>query len=133
MSLVDTIANAVAIADTVTHDLQDQTVVIIPWTGEDVFGTTTYDDPFPAAALVELSSKPSFSASGQLIETKANVTFLRPVPPTAALAGQTRTNPIDPRDIIILPDGTTGPIIRIGGFVNAQTHRPYMSEVTLGK
>ena len=35
-------------------------------------------------------------------------------------------------DIIILPDGTSGPIINSAGFVDAQTGHPILTQVYLG-
>jgi hypothetical protein len=133
VSLVDVIAGAVQIANQVTTDLQDRTVMHSAWIGDDAYGTSAYASPVARKALVDLSTAPRYSKQGESIETKATLTFLDVIPPTQANAGAIRANPIDPRDIITLPDGTTGPIIRIGGFVNADTHLPFVCEVTLGK
>ncbi len=44
-----------------------------------------------------------------------------------------RDFPIDARDVIILPDGTTGPIVHITGPPSdPKTGRPYFAEVWLG-
>lgn len=133
MSLTDVIASGVAIANQLTSDLQDKTVTIQFWTGQSGSGDSSYTLPKKFPALVDLSSKPIFTTGGTLLETKAYVAFLEPLPVTTAKAGQIRRQPLDERDIITLPDKTSGPIIKIGGFVNADTHRPYMSEVWLGR
>ncbi len=53
-------------------------------------------------------------------------------PPFDQQAFVFRQNPIDPRDKIVLPDGTTGPIVDVSGFVDQSTNLPYFSDVSLG-
>lgn len=51
----------------------------------------------------------------------------------SVVAGISREYPIDPRDVIILPDGTTGPIVNITGPpVDPGTNYVYFHEVWLG-
>jgi hypothetical protein len=134
LGLADVVASVIAIADSVTSDLQDDTVLHSAWIGGDAFGTSVYADPVPRRALVDVTTMASFQPAGELEKVKAIITFLELVPDTEANTDQLRQNPFDPRDILILPDGTTGPIIKIGGgLVNPLTHRPYMNEITLGK
>jgi hypothetical protein len=43
-----------------------------------------------------------------------------------------RRNPVDERDKIILPDGSTGPILKVKGFVDSETNLRFYSEIWLG-
>jgi len=67
---------------------------------------------------------------GQVITTKARLSFLAPIEPIAA---EGRQNPIDPRDILTLPSGLTGQIILEvpGVLLNPETNAPYVRTVWL--
>ena len=114
MGLRDIIASAVATADGVTKDLH-ATVTHTPWLG--------YDDAMGASvsrkALVEYKQSRVRTPSGQEVMSRAYVAFIYPVTVTY-------------QDIIILPDGTTGPIVAINGFADRKTGGPYLVEVYLG-
>ena len=69
------------------------------------------------------------TSTGADVVVRASVTFLTPL---TANGAETRTEPIDPRDKIILPDGTTGPIVNISGPVDPDTGAPFLFEVLLG-
>ena len=123
---------AIAIADEVTKDLGVQpTVTHQAWTGQDSKGRATYAAAVSRRAVVDLTRKQRTTASGVLITIIATVTILEPVAPNGA-AG--RREPIDPRDIITLPDGTTGPIVDAPDMVvDAATNRPLMNTVMLAE
>lgn len=130
MGLDDVIRGAVAVAKTVTSDLQPS-VTHEAWTGSGAgYGKSAYAVGVAYPALVErkhgLVSK---APAGELREVQAKITFLEPVTPNGATG---RTEPIDPRDILTLPDGTTGPILKTAGFISKSTGRPYLTEVWLG-
>jgi hypothetical protein len=129
MSLNAIIRNGIAIADNVTRDLQG-VVMHQSWLGTSGSGDVTFSAAVSRRALIDESEKPRFSQAGQLILTKAQLTFLDPIAPQEA-AG--RVNPVDSRDIFTLPDGTTGPVVSTSGFIDAETNQPYMISVTLGK
>ena len=61
--------------------------------------------------------------------TGAKVTILQPI---TANGTSGRTEPVDPRDKVTLPDGTVGPILDVAGLVNPDTGYPYMFEIWLG-
>lgn len=93
------------------------------------------DDFAPAVtrrALVDLTKRQRFTANGQLVMTFATLTFLDPIEDTVPNSGQTRQQPIDPRDVITLPDGGTAPIVQAGAFADSGTNRPFLQEVILG-
>jgi hypothetical protein len=129
MSLADVVRSGVAVADGITKPLQDD-VLHTPWTGDkDEFGNSTFASSVFRKALVEKKMQLITKADGQIVMAATKITFVEPVPPTIA-AG--RDNPIDGRDILTLSDGTTGPILTVGGFMDAGTHVPFVLQVYLG-
>jgi hypothetical protein len=68
-------------------------------------------------------------ANGQEVMQRATVTFIGPVTANGAVD---RQEPIDPRDKITLPDGSTGSILSIEGVADPSTSYPYMFVVALG-
>lgn len=105
------------------------------WVGQDEWGKPVYDPPSDQDsssifALVEQKLESRLdTATGRVIETKAKLTILKPVPPNGAGG---RIEPIDPRDLILLPDGTSGPIYLPQGMTNPGTGQPFMLEVWIG-
>jgi hypothetical protein len=133
------IRNGIAIINRTTVSLQVP-VVHKAWIGQTGFGETVFSQPVTRLAIVDQSAKPHFTPGGQMILTKATITFLAPIPPQTedgtAPDGtpSDRVEPIDSRDVFILPDGTTGPVVDVsGGLIDAGTNAPYFSKVTLGK
>jgi hypothetical protein len=125
------IRNGVALAKSMTSSLQ-VTVTVNHWRGQDSYGrptivTQTYQ------ALVERNARNIKMRDGQEVTAKSYILFLEPIAATTPLTGQTRENPIDERDQIILPDGQTGPILAVNGFMDGGTGAPYYTEVYLGR
>lgn len=129
MSLLTVLRSGVKIADKVTKPLQ-ATVMHAAWTGSDDYGAGSYATPVARRAIVDQQQHEHRTRSGELVATQAYIGFLEPIAPNGA-AG--RTEPIDPNDVIILPDGTSGPIVDISGFIDAGTGRPLFSEVWIGR
>lgn len=127
------IRGGIATLDSVTKSLQ-ATVTIFPWLGQDGFGK-----PILAAtgvaykAIVEYDPAPDRGANGVTLVVKAKVMILQPIPPTTPNANMARLNPIDNRDKVVLPNGTTGPIVGTPGVVDPTTNRPYFAEILIGK
>jgi hypothetical protein len=131
LNLSKIVSGAVKTASKLTVSLQ-AIVTWKAWTGNDQRGKNTYAT-YSIRALVEQEVKTQIDQStGQAIQTQAKITILDPLPVVAALSGFWRTNPVDNRDILILPDGTTGPAYRPGGFVNPDTNKPFLMEVWMG-
>lgn len=102
------------------------------WTGEDGDGTDTFAAPVSRRALVDLTKRVLSTPGGRLVMTFATLTFLDPISDTSATTGKVRENPIDPRDVITLPDGGTAPIVQTGGFADSGTTKPFLQETILG-
>lgn len=132
MGLADVVSSVIATAKRVTQDLQP-TVWHLAWVGQDELGKDKYAEAVEYGAIVEdLVEMRQDITTGSVVATRHRVAFLEPVPDTAPLRDHARQQPIDPRDQIVLPDGTTGPIVSIEGLVDRRTDRPFFSQVWLG-
>jgi len=127
MSLLDVVRAGVKIADSVTKPLQ-ATVNFQHFLSADGEGTRTYGGVVSLRAVVDWKQKHLRTSTGELSVSRASVLFLD----VAALAAATGGDGIDDNDIIVLPDGTTGPILDMGGFIDAGTGQPVATEVWLG-
>lgn len=116
--LRDIIADAVATADDLTSDIQPQ-VRLQRWTGQTGAGKPTYAAAVLEPAIVDWQQRRVRTKSGAEAVSRAYVGFLRPVA-------------IDEKDKITLPDGTTGPILDMSGFVDRATGAPFFVQVWLG-
>lgn len=126
--LASIVRKAVAIADKTTESLQ-ATVQHYAWLSESITGFVEYDDPVSLPALVEDRDEIRQVSTGQTVRARAKISFLKLVPPNGSPG---RQEPIDVRDKIVLPDGTSGPIVDIRGLVDPSTSRPYLPEVWIG-
>lgn len=134
MSLLDTLRAGIALANTITAPFQG-TVQHYAWTGQDGEGADTFSPvlTLPGTsrkAIIDLTRKPRATTEGKMLMTIAAITFLDVIAPNGASG---RSEPIDSRDRIVLPDGSTGPIVSVGGFMDALTGRPVLNEVLLGE
>ena len=131
MSLLDILQSGIAIASE-QFDGNKVDVTFRAWTGSDGKGGDTYADPVTLRCLVDATKRLRTTANGQLVMTFATLTILDAIEDTAPAAGERREQPIDPRDILILPDGGTAPVVQTGGPTDASTSRPLFNEVILG-
>jgi len=129
MGLGDLVRSGLQIADQVTQDLQPE-VLHEAWIGQDGYGNAAYAAAVARPAIVEQRLHQRVTSSGRLVLVQAYVAFIRPIPPNGA-AG--RKEPVDPRDRLTLPDGSTGPIVDQSGLVDASTTRPFYAEVWIGR
>jgi hypothetical protein len=132
MSLLDVVRSVVKIADQVTKPLQ-AVVSFRHYVSSDYTGAKIYspDEALPAAqlrAVVDWKQRQLRTKEGILSVSRASVMFLD----TAALVAATGGEGVDDLDQIVLPDGTTGPILDMSGFVDAGTGHPIATEVYLG-
>lgn len=93
------------------------TCILEQFTGSDANGDETYASPITIEAVVDYTNKVSLR-NAQIVSISATITILKPVPFNNTLTDPPRRNPIDPRDKITLPDGTTGKILSVPGAVN---------------
>lgn len=128
MAFDDIIRQGVALAHSLTTSLQAN-VVLHRWSQSSGFGEAVYAAPITVTALIEQKQRLHAMSSGQTILTRAKITILTPLAPLGASG---RTEPIDVRDKLILPDGTTGPIVDVEGLVDPDTNRPYLYEIWMG-
>ena len=80
-------------------------------------------------AVVERRQRLIRTATGEQVMSRHRILFPRPI---AANGASTRQEPIDPRDVLTLPDGDTGPILEVTGVVDPSTSAPYSFEVWMG-
>jgi len=127
MGLRDTVRGAVATADKVTKDLQPE-VTFSKAEGRDGFGEIQYPTSVKIRAIVDWKQKQVRTQDGILSVSRAHVTFLD----AKKLFEVTRGEGIDDLDRIVLPDGTTGPVLDMDGFIDAGTGIPFATGVFLG-
>lgn len=127
MSLLDVLRTGVKLADTITKDLQ-ATVTFNRYLSSGVSGGKTYGASVPMRAIVDWKQKQVRTPQGILSVSRASVTFLNIEEMVAATNGEG----ISDNDKITLPDGTTGPILDMAGFIDAGTGHPIATEVFLG-
>lgn len=144
MSLRDVIKLGVDIANRVTKPVQSR-VSHAAWIGDTTYGDSQFAPPIFRDAIVEKKQQFVKGQGGEMVLSKAQITFLDPIAPyktggfakgfaqgftMASIEG--RTEPIDARDQIILPDGTTGQIVAQNGFMDPITARPFVNELWIG-
>jgi hypothetical protein len=131
MGLSSLVRAGVALAHSITNasgGLQGD-VVHHAWTANAAGGAPTWGTSTTRRALIEKEEQLLRLPGGKEVLQRAKVTFLHPI---TANGAANRHEPIDPRDKIVLPDGTTGPILLIKGLVDPTTGYPYLFEVSLG-
>lgn len=130
MSYASMVRNGVKLADKMTKSFQ-VTVKHRAWIGQstDGYGTPKYANAVSRLAIVEYDQKPVLTLSGMEVNTYAYVCFVRPLEPNGTVG---RVEPVDKRDLITFPDGTTGPIIDVKNFLDPKTNRGYLTEVWVG-
>jgi len=130
MGLAAVISSAFAAAHAATLGVQVD-ISFEAIVGQDAYGRETFANPVGLKALLQADP----SIGGQELELLAIVTFLEPVPPTVpSNTGFIRQGPIDTRDRLVLPDGRTGPIVRVfDGMVSEETGLPVAHQIQIGK
>lgn len=127
VSLLTVLRSGVAIADKVTRPLQCL-VTYEREIGADAYGSRVFAAPVPLHALVDFKATMVRTKDGILTATRSTVTLLNINEIVAATAGQGIGN----NDRITYPDGDTGPLLDIGGFVDAGTGHPIATTLMIG-
>lgn len=132
MGYEDLIRNS--IASVLSPQIESMKVDVIhkAWIGQDGVGGDDFADPVTLRAIVDPTKRMRTTMSGQTVMTFATLTFVDPIDDTVPNTGHTREQPIDPRDLLTLPDGGTAPIVQSGGLTDSGTLRPFVNEVILG-
>jgi hypothetical protein len=134
VALRDAIAAGIKVADGVTRAGGLQALVTLRHAGgADGEGTIRYAPPLgqpatPMRAIVDWTQRSLRTQQGQMSVSRAQVSFLD----VAALLAATGGEGLSDDDIITLPDGTTGPILDMKGFIDGGTGQPFMTEAFLG-
>lgn len=129
MSLDDLVRSGIALAHSITADLQ-VTVTHEAFTGVDGFAKPTYASGNDYQAIVEKRMRRFRNDDGDEVVSQYKVMFLVPVEENGTSG---RSEPIDTRDRLTLSDGRTGPILHISaGLLDPTTDQPYYHEVYLG-
>jgi hypothetical protein len=125
---IEILRMGVGLANTFTKGAQDK-ITHEAWIGQSISGPL-YAPPISLDCAVDKTIRQMpLGAKGEPITIVATLTFPYDVPPNGTPG---RKEPIDPRDRITLADGTTGPIVSSGGYVDPGTHRPLAPIVMLG-
>ena len=127
MSLLDVVRSAVSIANSVTKPLQ-ASVQYKRYVSTSEYGVVTYAAVVTLKAIVDWKQKQVRTQLGQLAISRSVVTFID----IKALVSATSGLGVGDQDVITLPDGTTGPILDMSGFIDAGTGHPVATEVFLG-
>lgn len=125
MALNDLIRKGLQIADKATSSLQ-ATVQHAAFIKNDGEGGYLFATPIPRLALIERKQKAFRNKEGDEVVSTHVVTILRPVDPNGA-AG--RQEPIDPRDVITIPDGSASGILHVETIVDPAIGAGYYHQV----
>lgn len=127
MDLLEVVRSAVALADEITKPLH-AIVLYERNTGDGDYGAILYDAPVPLHAIVDFASKQVRTKEGILSVTRATIELLDIDEVVAATGGEGIGN----NDKFTLPDGDSGPILDISGFIDAGTTHPIATKVMIG-
>lgn len=128
MSLLDTLRLGVKIADRVTKPIQGTVMYSRAVADTSGYGDFTYPTTVPLRAIVDFARKQVRTRDGVLTVTRATIDLLD----VAEVAAATNGEGIGNDDKFVLPDGDTGPILDLSGFIDAGTTQPIATTVMLG-
>lgn len=127
MALIDILRSGVKIADQQTKSLQT-TVTFEKHLGDDGYGNDTFGPKQYLPALCDWRSRQVRTMQGELTVTRMILTFLN----VEDVARVTNNEGIHEEDRITLPDGSTGPILDLSGFIDPGNCQPLATEVSIG-
>ena len=128
MGLDAVLRNGVKVINGVTKAAQTK-IVLHRWSGQSYDGSPLYAAPLTLTAVVEHKTEARQSTTGQIRISRTFVIILEPL---TALGAPGRSEPLEDRDMITLPNMTTGAILETYGVVDAATGLPYAHEVRMG-
>ena len=127
MALIDVFRNAVKIADKVTKSVQS-TVTVTRVTARDGEGNITASSRATLVAVVDMRNASVRNREGIVVVARATLDFLD----VAAILAATGGRGFDYDDEFVLQDGSTGPVVSLGGFMDAGTGKPLATTIYLG-
>ncbi len=105
-------------------------LVYIPSTQSET-GGKHYAQPVTLHGVIDSRQRLIVDARGNTVTVMSTITFLEVITPNGSPG---RREPIDPNDILILPDGFTGPIIDTpGSTVDPETGTGFINTIMLGR
>jgi hypothetical protein len=129
VSLLDALTGGIAVAHKIlSNGKMEGTVMFEHCIGADGYGPL-YAAPVPLLAVIDQKQTQVRTRAGVLTASSANIQFLNPADIAAATPGDGRIRDID---LITLPDGSKGPILSAGGYVNGMTGFAVAPEVWVG-
>lgn len=128
MSLLDVLRAGVKIADGVTKPLQADVTYEQATVDSTGYGGLVYGSAVKLRAIVDFARKQVRTPSGELTVTRATIDLLDVEAVYTATGGLGIGN----NDRFTLPDGDTGPILDISGFIDAGTGQPVATTVMIG-
>lgn len=128
MGLLKALRAGVASANSVTRDLQALVTYKRAVADSSGYGAFTYPTSVQLHAIVDYTARQVRTRDGVLTVTRATIDLLDIDEVIAATSGEGIGND----DIFILPDGDTGPILDIAGFIDRETTHPIATTVMLG-
>lgn len=127
MSLLDSLRLGINRADKTLKSLQS-VVRYQRYVSANGQGDVTYASSVDIRAHVDWTRKQVRTKTGELSLSRAVITILDIASVVAATSGRG----FDDKDKFTLPDGTTGPILALQGYIDAGTTHPISTEVMLG-
>lgn len=127
MSLLDALRAGIKVADKVTKPLQP----FVTYEREasiDEYGAVTPNAAVQLRAIVDFTRKMVRTPQGEMTVSRATIDLLD----IDAVVAATNGEGIGNNDKFTLPDGDTGPILDISGFIDAGTGHPIATTVILG-
>lgn len=128
MGLLDALRAGVKVADKVTKDLQSAVTYQRAVADPSGYGSFMYPTSVTLRAIVDYTAKQVRTSGGILTVTRATIDLLDIDAVVKATGGEGIGND----DRFILPDGDTGPILDLAGFIDAGTGHPIATTVMLG-
>jgi hypothetical protein len=128
MGFENIIRKGVQIADRITKTMQPSLVYLI-WTGADGAGKSSFTES-SVRAHVEMSNRIRAAANGREYVQEAIITLLDP---PVANGAEGRDEPVDLRDVFILPNGRRSTVVEVIGQVDPLTNGPYAFEIRTGR
>lgn len=125
--LLKILRGGVAITDKITKPIQAY-VTYRRHLGDDGYGGDAFGDPVQVPAICDWIQVSLTTSNGQLAVSRSSVQFLN----IEDVVRITNGEGIGDQDEITMPDGTTGPILDMKGFIDAGTGHPLATEVFLG-